>query len=55
MNLRFTLPTSEVTGVDKISTKVFQVAVPIVAQPLTNIFNKSIVLGQFPSEWKILY
>jgi hypothetical protein len=46
------LPTSKATGVDKISTKVLQVAAPAVAQPLTKIFNKSIVLGQFPSEWK---
>ena len=46
------LPISKATGVDKISTKVLQVAAPAVAQPLTNIFNKSIVLGQFPSNWK---
>ena len=46
------LPTSKATGVDKISTKVLQVAAPAVAQPLIKIFNKSIVLGQFPSEWK---
>ena len=46
------LPTSKATGVDKISTKVLQVAAPAVPQPLTKIFNKSIVLGQFPSEWK---
>ena len=46
------LPTSNARGVDKISTKVLQAAAPAVAQPLTTIFNKSIVLGQFPSEWK---
>jgi hypothetical protein len=41
-----------VTSVDKISTRVLQVAAPAVAQSLTKHFNKSIVLGQFPSEWK---
>jgi hypothetical protein len=46
------LPTSKATGVDKISTKVLQAAASVVAQPLTNIFNKSIALGQFPSKWK---
>ena len=44
------LPTSKATGVDKISTKVLQVAAPAISQPFN--FNKSIVLGQFPSEWK---
>ncbi len=46
------LPVSKSVGLDKISTNVLQIAAPAVAQPLTNIFNKSIALSQFPSEWK---
>ena len=46
------LPNSKSVGLDKICTKILQIAAPAVAQPLTKIFNKSIVLGQFPLEWK---
>ena len=46
------LPNSKSVGLDKISTKILQIAAPAVAQPLTKIFNKSIALGQFPLEWK---
>ena len=42
------LPNSKSVGLDKISTKILQIAAPAVAQPLTKIFNKSIALGQFP-------
>ena len=58
MNLRFTglsqnyLLRKLQVHVDKISTKVLRVEAPDAAQPLTKYFNKSIVLGQFPSEWK---
>jgi retron-type reverse transcriptase len=37
---------------DKISAKVLQVAAPAIAHSLTEIFNMSIDLDQFPSEWK---
>ena len=46
------LPNSKSVGLDKISTKILQIAAPAVAQPLTKIFKKSIALGQFPLEWK---
>lgn len=56
MNLRFTalLPNClfQATGTDKMSTNVLQIAAPAKVQHLTKIFNKSIILGQFPSEWK---
>ena len=46
------LPVSKSVGLDKISTKVLEIAAPAVTQPLTKIFNKAIDLGQFPFEWK---
>ena len=46
------LPISKSVGLDKISTKLPQIAAPAIAQPLTKIFNKAIDLGQFPIERK---
>ena len=46
------LPISKSVGLDKISTKLLQIAAPAITQPLTKIFNTAIDLGQFPLEWK---
>ena len=46
------LPVSKYVGLDKISTKLLQIAAPAITQPLTKIFNKAIDLGQFPLDWK---
>ena len=46
------LPISKSVGLDRISTKVLQIAAPTVTEPLTKIFNKAIALGQFRLEWK---
>ena len=49
------LPGSKATGLDKISSKLIKlaVAVPIIYDSLTYIFNQSITLCTFPHEWKI--
>ena len=46
------LPISKSVGLDKISTKLLQIAAPAITQPLTKIFNTAIDLDQFPLEWK---
>ena len=47
------LTISKATGVDDISAKVLKAAAPAIAEPLTRIFNMSIVSGKFPMEWKV--
>ena len=44
---------SKATGIDEISAKVLKAAAPAVAEPLTRIFNMSIVSDKFPAEWKV--
>ena len=51
-NLLVKLSTSKATGMDNIAAKVLQIAAPVVAPSLTEIFNMSIDTQQFPSEWK---
>ena len=51
-NLLVKLSTSKATGLDNISAKFLQMAAPVVAPSLTEIFNMSIDTQQFPSEWK---
>ena len=46
------LSTTKATGMDKISAKILQVAAPVIAPSLTEIFNMSIDSDQFPSDWK---
>ncbi|CAB4022369.1 Hypothetical predicted protein, partial [Paramuricea clavata] len=46
------LSTTKATGMDKISAKILQVAAPVIAPSLTEIFNMSIDSEQFPSDWK---
>ena len=51
-NLLVKLSTSKATGLDNIAAKVLQMAAPVVAPSLTEIFNMSIDTQQFPPEWK---
>ena len=41
------------TGLDKIPSRLLKVAAEVVAPSLTQIFNKSISMGVFPTEWKL--
>ena len=41
---------SKATGIDEISAKVLKAAAPAIAEPLTRIFNMSIVSDKFPAE-----
>ena len=51
-NLSVKLSTSKATGMDNIAAKVLQMATPVVAPSLAEIFNTSIDMKQFPFEWK---
>ncbi|CAB4024243.1 Hypothetical predicted protein, partial [Paramuricea clavata] len=46
------LSTTKATGMDKFSAKILQIAAPVIAPSLTEIFNMSIDSDQFPSDWK---
>ncbi len=47
--------TSKATAQDRISPKLLEDSVEVVAESLTNIFNKSIEKGMFPDNFKIAY
>ncbi|CAB4022521.1 Hypothetical predicted protein [Paramuricea clavata] len=47
------IKTSKATGHDRISPKLLKDSVEIIAESLTNIFNKSIEKGVFPDDLKI--
>ena len=47
------LDISKSTGSDQISAKFLQMAAPIIAPALTQIFNLSISKAQFPSPFKL--
>ena len=47
------LPVCKATWIDKISTKVLKLAVPVVSESLTQIFNKLLVSHVFPTKWKV--
>ena len=40
-------------GIDKLSNRLLKVGAPIIAKPLTKLFNHSLETGIFPSEFKI--
>ena len=44
--------TNKANGLDNISCKLIKEAAPIIAESLSDIFNKSITSGIFPLEWK---
>ena len=47
------MSTNKATGLDGISSKILKVSSLVVAPALTYVFNKAIVRGIFPDEWKI--
>ena len=44
---------SKATGLDKISARFLRESADLIAEHLCSIFNKSIVTGIFPDEWKL--
>ena len=46
------LSSNKATGVDKISSKIIEIAAPAISDSLTYIFNQAITLSLFPHEWK---
>ena len=46
------LSTKKANGLDNIPCRLIKEAAPIVVESLCDMFNKSIVSGTFPSEWK---
>ena len=47
------LPINKSTGLDNLSCRLLRDAAPIISQSLCDLFNKSLVLGVFPSDWKV--
>ena len=47
-----TLDERKATGPDMISARILKMVAPAIVHGLTNLFNASIRLGQFPTEWK---
>ena len=47
------LSSNKATGIDKISCKIIKLAIPVISDSLTLIFNQAITLSSFPDEWKI--
>ncbi|CAB4043487.1 Hypothetical predicted protein [Paramuricea clavata] len=47
------LPLSKASGPDAISVKVLKLVSSVFSEPLTRLFNLSIVKGFFPSKWKV--
>ena len=47
------LSISKSTGCDKIPAKILKYSASVISPSLTNLFNSSIGMGIFPSEWKI--
>ncbi len=46
------MPENKAVGLDKISSRLFRIAAPIISKPLTSIMNKSLQNGKFMTEWK---
>ena len=52
-HMLLSISASKATGLDKIPTKILKIAVPFITQSLTNLFNYSIQIETFPTEWKV--
>ena len=53
LNLPLGLVASKASGMDGISAKVLKIAAPVITPSLALIFNQSISISIFPSDWKI--
>ena len=51
--LLLNMSTNKATGMDSLSIKLVKLSAPLITHAMTVIFNKSIVSGTFPCEWKI--
>ena len=47
------MSTNKATGMDSLSIKLVKLSASLITHAMTVIFNKSIVSGTFPCEWKI--
>ena len=52
MKLLSELSENKATGLDNYQSKLLKISAGSIAPSLTNIFNRSLSTGQFPSEWK---
>ena len=52
-HMLLSISASKATGLEKIPTKILKIAAPVIAQSLTNLFNYSIQIETFPTEWKV--
>ena len=46
------LDPKETSGSDGLDPFFFKVAAPIIAKPISNLFNLSLLSGEFPTAWK---
>ena len=53
LTLLLNMSTNKATGMDRLSIKLVKLSAPLITHAMTVIFNKSIVSGTFPCEWKI--
>jgi hypothetical protein len=53
LTLLLNMSTNKATGMDSLSIKLVKLSAPLITNAMTVIFNKSIVSGNFPCEWKI--
>ena len=47
------LSIGKATGPDDVSVRLLKIIAPVFCEPLTQLFNLSIVKGRFPSKWKV--
>ena len=53
LTLLLNISTNKATGMDNPSIKLVKLSAPLITHAMTVLFNKSIVSGTFPCEWKI--
>jgi len=44
---------NKAVGLDKIPNRILKISADIIGPPLTKIFQKSIITGIFPDDWKV--
>ena len=53
LELFLNLSDRKATGLDNISSKLLNIAAPVIATSITDLFNCSISTGVFPNEWEL--